>query len=327
MKFRYIAFIAFLLTMALPSVSAQLISVKSQFERDSIMIGDQIVFTIHVEADENVNLQLPQLKDTLSRNIEVLFPLASDTSVTDGKRVINQRYMITSFDAGSQMVPPQPVVYTIGTMSDTALSMPLMIQVFEPVVDTTQQIKSIKPPMNTPLTFREILPWIAVGIVGLMLIALMVVLIRRFRQRQQDPEGFSLKPLEPAHVIAFRELDKLKVEKVWEQGKIKQYYTRLTQIARHYIERQYGIPAMENTTEEILHSFRKSSTEDTLLDEMLKELLELADLVKFAKEDPLPVNNQTNLNNAYLFIQKTYPLFYKEVSEQKKEPELNEGNE
>ena len=327
MKFRYIAFIAFLLTMALPSVSAQLISVKSQFERDSIMIGDQIVFTIHVEADENVNLQLPQLKDTLSRNIEVLFPLASDTSVTDGKRVINQRYMITSFDAGSQMVPPQPVVYTIGTMSDTALSMPLMIQVFEPVVDTTQQIKSIKPPMNTPLTFREILPWIAVGIVGLLLIALMVVLIRRFRQRQQDPEGFSLKPLEPAHVIAFRELDKLKVEKVWEQGKIKQYYTRLTQIARHYIERQYGIPAMESTTEEILHSFRKSSMEDTLLDEMLKELLELADLVKFAKEDPLPVNNQTNLNNAYLFIQKTYPLFYKEVSEQKKEPELNEGNE
>ncbi len=291
------------------------------------MIGDQIVFTIHVEADENVNLQLPQLKDTLSRNIEVLFPLASDTSLTDGKRVVDQRYMITSFDAGLQMVPPQPVVYTIGDISDTALSMPMMIQVFEPVVDTSQQIKPIKPPINTPVTFREVLPWIAVGIVGLLLVVLIVILIRRFRQRQQDPEGFSLKPLEPAHVIAFRELDKLKEEKVWELGKVKQYYTRLTQITRHYIERQYGIPAMESTTEEILHSFRKYSTEDILLDEILKELLELADLVKFAKEDPLPVNNQTNLNNAYLFVQKTYPLFYNEDSEQKKDPELNEDLE
>ncbi len=49
-----------------------------------------------------------------------------------------------------------------------------------------------------------------------------------------------------------------------------------------------------------------------MLDEMLKELLELADLVKFAKKDPLPVDNQTNLNSVYLFVQKTYPYFYRE---------------
>ena len=48
---------------------------------------------------------------------------------------------------------------------------------------------------------------------------------------------------------------------------------------------------------------------------MLKELLELADLVKFAKEDPLPVDNQTNLNNAYIFVQKTFPLFFMEKTE------------
>ena len=67
---------------------------------------------------------------------------------------------------------------------------------------------------------------------------------------------------------------------------------------------------MESTTEEILQAFRRANPEDQLLDEILKELLELADLVKFAREDPLPVDNQTNLNNAYIFIQKTYPLFY-----------------
>jgi hypothetical protein len=135
-------------------------------------------------------------------------------------------------------------------------------------------------------------------------------LIRRYLKRKRDPEGFSKKPLEPAHVIAFRELDKLKGEKIWTKGEVKQYYTRLTEITRHYIERQYEIPAMESTTEEILHAFKKANPEDMLLDEILRELLELADLVKFAREDPLPVDNQTNLNNAYIFVQKTYPLFY-----------------
>ena len=75
---------------------------------------------------------------------------------------------------------------------------------------------------------------------------------------------------------------------------------------------------------EILDAFRRSNTDDPLLDEMLKELLELADLVKFAKEDPLPVENQTHLNNAYLFVQKTYPMFYFEKAE-KLEEEVADG--
>ena len=67
---------------------------------------------------------------------------------------------------------------------------------------------------------------------------------------------------------------------------------------------------MESTTEEIIHAFKRANPEDLLLDDILKDLLELADLVKFAREDPLPVDNQTNLNNAYIFVQKTYPQFY-----------------
>lgn len=324
MKTLYITVISFLCYLMVPGVNAQIISVKSQLERDSFMIGDQVVFSIHVETDENVSIRFPEIMDTLSRNIEILFPIATDTSISNGKRVVDQSYMITSFDPGLQIIPAQPVIYSVDNVNDTALSMPLMIQVYEPVVDTTQQIKPIKPPLDTPLTFREVLPWVGVGFAGILLLTLIVLLLRRYRQRQQNPEKFSFKPQEPAHVIAFRELDKLKAEKVWETGKVKQYYTRLTQITRHYIERQYGFPAMESTTDEILQSFRTSSDEDSLLDEMLKELLELADLVKFAKEDPLPLDNQTNLNNAYLFVQKTYPLFYKVDVEQKEGAKGNE---
>lgn len=313
--------ISTLITFLTGGLYGQLISVRSQIEHDSILIGDQMVFTLHVEAEDHVDFQLPALKDTLTKNIEVLFPITSDTIVSEGKRIVDHRYMITSFEAGMQMVPAQEVVYATSDILDTALSMPVLMHVIEPLIDTAQQIKPIKPPLNTPLTFREALPWILIGLGGLAIAIVVYILFRRYFQRKNDPEKFSLKPQEPAHVIAFRQLDLLKDEKLWEKGKVKQYYSRLTGIARHYIERQYGIPAMESTTDEIIHSFRKTNTDDALLDEMLKELLELADLVKFAKEDPLPVDNQTNLNNAYIFIQKTYPMFFSEILNDKERGE------
>jgi len=324
MRSRNVLFISSFLCLLVSVANAQLISVKSQLSSDSMMIGDQLVYNLHVEADDHVDFVLPVLKDTLSRNLEILFALSSDTLLTEGKRVVDHRYVITGFEPGLQLIPSQEVIYTNGDFSDTARSMPLMISVFEPVVDTTQQIKPIKSPINTPLTFKEALPWIGLGLGTALLILALVLLIRRYRIRKGGPDGLPEKPLEPAHVIAFRELDKLKQEKIWEKGQVKHYYTRLTEVTRQYIERQYGIPAMEQTSEEIMNDFRKSNRDDSLLDVMLKELRELADLVKFAKGDPLPVDNQTNLNNAYLFVQKTYPLFYRTEADLRKEDAADE---
>lgn len=306
------------------SLHAQLIRVESDVSSDSMMIGDQIIFTLRVQAPENVTFRMPELKDTLTGELEVLSPYSKDTSRIEGSLVVDHSYVITGFDAGMQLVPSIPVLYEYNQMIDTARSMPFMIRVYEPVVDTTQQIKPIKPPINTPVSLREVIPWVLLGIGAWMAGTLVMALVWMYRQRKKDPEIFSIKPQEPAHVIAFRELDRLKERKLWESGQVKLYYTLLTEITRQYIERQYGIPAMERTTEEILDAFRRSNTDDQLLDDMLKELLELADLVKFAKEDPLPVENQSNLNNAYLFVQKTFPMFYFEKAE-KMEEEVADG--
>lgn len=297
--------------MALP-LQAQLITVQSVVSSDSLMIGDQVIYSLQVEAADQVEFMMPVLQDTLGKNLELLSPALSDTTHADGRKMVQQSYILTGFEAGMQMIPSQEVIYASGNLMDTARSMPLMIQVYDPVVDTTQMIKPIKPPLNTPVSFREILPWLLVALGGLTVATLAIWLLRRYLGRKRDPEEYVNRITEPAHVIAFRELDKLKEEKIWEEGQVKLFYTKLTGTCRTYIERQYGIPAMESTTEEILHAFRKSNPEDALLDEILEELLELADLVKFAKEDPRPVSNQTNLNNAYIFVQKTYPQFYRE---------------
>ena len=306
-----------LFLLLLMPANGQLISVQSLLGSDSLMIGEQITYTLRVDAESELDFLLPVIRDTLSRNLEVLSPISTDTIVEGDRIVVEQNYIITAFESGSQIVPSQEVIYRRAGGVDTARSMPLILNVYDPVVDTTQQIKPIKPPINTPLTFKELFPWLAAGLGTLLILGTATWLVIRYLRRRKDPERYMHKPLEPAHVIAFRELDKLKEEKIWARGKVKQYYTRLTEITRHYIERQYGIPAMESTTEEILYAFRKANPDDHLLDEILKELLELADLVKFAREDPLPVDNQTNLNNAYIFVQKTYPLFYR--SEEKTE--------
>lgn len=313
-------FASLFLLLLIPA-EAQLIRVQSLLSTDSLMIGEQIGYTLKVDADSDVEFMQPRIQDTLNSKLEVLSLLSVDTTFSGDRTVVDYSYLITSFESGSHIVPAQEVLYRRAGEVDTARSMPLIIKVYDPVVDTTQEIKPIKPPINTPLSFKEVLPWASAGLGGLLVIAAIVWLVLRYLRRKKDPERYVRKPLEPAHVIAFRELDRLKDEKIWTQGKVKQYYSSLTEITRHYIERQYDIPAMESTTEEILQAFRRANPEDHLLDEILKELLELADLVKFAREDPLPVDNQTNLNNAYIFVQKTYPLFYS--LEEKKE----EGDE
>lgn len=292
------------------ALNAQLISVRSELESDSIMIGDQVVFGLHVEADDNVDFVMPVLEDTLTGELEILREVSADTIRGNGRLTVEHTYLITGFDAGILDVPSQSVPFRSGTQWDTASSMPLRLSVYEPVVDTTQEIKPIKPPINTPVSFTELIPWIGLGL-GIAVVATLLFLWFYYRKRNALPGTFLMKPREPAHVIAFRELDRLKEAKMWERGEVKRFYTKLTEIVRQYIERQYGIQAMEQTSEEIMTAFRRSNLEDELLDDILEEMLVEADLVKFAKEEPLPVDNQTNLNNAYIFVQKTFPMFYK----------------
>ena len=111
-------------------------------------------------------------------------------------------------------------------------------------------------------------------------------------------------PKIPAHIIAFGKLEILKGEKLWQEGKLKQYHSSLTDIVREYIENRYKIQALEQTTDEILWSFRNVAIDEESKTK-LKRVLVVADLVKFAKEIPLPAENEMSLTNSYDFINGT----------------------
>ena len=101
---------------------------------------------------------------------------------------------------------------------------------------------------------------------------------------------------------------------------MKEYYTILSGIVRKYLEDQFEILAMELTTYEILTDFEKSFGKNPDIRIKLEELLQLSDLVKFAKEAPSTERNINNLDKAIEFVELTKPDIQKD---QEKEDELN----
>jgi hypothetical protein len=186
---------------------------------------------------------------------------------------------------------------------DTAYFERLSLLVKTVPIDTTSfEPYDIKMPITYPITFMEVLPWAASGLAVLVLIAFVIYII--IRRRQHKPIFFKPKPKEPPHVIALRELDKIKAEKLWQSNKVKQYYTRVTDVLRTYMEERYKMQAMEQTSEEILQALKSIQLPDELMDK-LRELLSVSDLVKFAKYQPMTDDNEKALGTAHEFVDHT----------------------
>lgn len=303
-KYIFLSFI--LLFTSLSFAYGQEIKLQAAIERDSIWLGDQIRLLLVAEQPAGAKIDFPQAPDTIAGNVEVLKKSFIDTSKLDADRLqLKQTYIITCFDSGPHYIPPFYFRIQQNGLIDSLKTNDLTLFVRVPDVDLKKGIADIKKPFEAPVTLKEIAPWILGIILAGALIFLIVYMISRRRKKLplfQRPE----KPKQPAHIIAIQELDKLKEEKLWQQDKMKDYYTRLTDIIRVYIEDRFGVSAMEQTTYEILSEFReKKSLIDNLSYEGLKEILQLADLVKFAKLSPLPDDNQQSLNNAYHFVERT----------------------
>jgi hypothetical protein len=148
----------------------------------------------------------------------------------------------------------------------------------------------------------------------------LIYIIRKIRRK--EPILKRSKPREPAHIIALRDLEKLKNEKLWQKEKIKDYYTELTDILRMYLWNRYSIRTMERTSEEILDSLKISDFKDDDAFNTLKEIFYTSDLVKFAKFKPLIDEHEKCLKESFEFVDKT-----KLIIEEKKEDDLIESSE
>jgi len=278
--------------------NAQLIELQIKLQSDTIFIGEQTELIIEISSDKQIFPEPFALKDSLPDEVEIL-----DSLRTGGTGSQQIKLQITSFTPGSYPIPSLPLIFKFGANTDTIYSSNLRLTVLSPEIINQADIRDIKPPKTLPFKLIEILPETSIILGGLLLLILLSIYIfRKLRKKKLIEEAETELP---PHVIAFRELDRLKVEKLWQNGKLKEYYSQLSDILRIYLEKRFEIPAMESVSSETLDAFRKKMPHEDLLYGMIEGILLTSDMVKFAKADPLPSDNQGNMDNAYLFVGQT----------------------
>lgn len=285
-------------------LQSQYVEIRAKLDTNQVTIGDQFNLYLFVSQPVGIEVGFPDITDSLAGKIEVLRQSKIDTLIINDRIELKRKIMLTCFDSGIYEIPPLPFTMSSAEWNDSLFSNPVFLAVNTVPLDSV--IRDIKQPIQVPVSFAEIYPFILIAI-GIAAITYFIVYLLR-RRKRKEPVFSITRPQEPAHLIALRELDELKEAKLWQSNEYKQYYTRLTEIIRLYIERRFNIPAMEQTTYDIMLSWKNAGYNDRNLYDILKQLLNLADLVKFAKEKPLPSENEINLNNAYVFVRNTIPV-------------------
>lgn len=283
------------------------ILIKLSLDKDSILVGDQVDMTLQVSYSKSILFSFPALGDTLMPGVEIVKTSAIDT-LRDKKKEdrvsVQRKYTLTSFDGGVIYTLPK-IMLTLnrGVAVDTFASNELTLKVALPPMDSTFTPHDVKPPVQYPITIAEAAPYIGGGLLLLALIAFAVYYISR--RSANRPLFFKPKPKEPAHIVALRALDKLKSEQLWQQGRVKEFHTRISEIIRIYIEDRYSIQAMEETSEEILRDLEQNNLCLKEQLDALRDVFFTSDLVKFAKFVPPPDENESCFHLTQQFVEKT----------------------
>lgn len=310
------------------SLKGQEVSVTAAFDTSRILIGDQINFSVTVDQPAGLKLSLPFFRDTLCKNIEILSGPKTDTASVSGDKIrITERYLVTSFDSGYYRIEPVFAELTDNKglkrfYSDYSVLEVSRVRLTPP--DTASKIFDIAGPYKAPLTLGEILPWILIALLAGLIVWGFLRLIKRFKKTKKETVVPVI--IEPAHVTAFRELEKLQAEMLWQKGETKKYYTRLTEIIRKYLEDRFHIDSLELTTSETLYALVQTGFKKDEPYNKLKSVLTGADLVKFAKYKPEPAENDLSFSNSWDFVSATRIAEAVEVKSDVKEKEAGGEN-
>ena len=280
-------------------------------ERDSVLIADQLLYGFELkQVEEGTRFALPEWKNDERGGVQAISPWMVDTVKVKRQKKgmprlldIRGSLLITSFDEGEYELP----AIMVGRLSkdgviDTLVFDPMRLEVKTMPVDTATFVPhDIKGQIRYPVTFAEVLPWLA-GFWVLAVIVIVTVCLIMMRKRKDDP---AYARQDPAHIVALRKLDTYRGNRMWAPEKQKAFYSGVTDALREYMSARYGISALEMTTAEIFADMKNADVPKELLAEV-KELFERADFVKFAKYVASDEDNASVLPLAVRFVTETY---------------------
>ena len=267
--------------------------VEATVDTTNIRIGEQFQLKISVAETQNVIIPKIQLK-----GLEVIDSTRIDTI----KNSLIRRYILTGFDSGAFYIPQQQIF----VKNQAFLTDSLLVNVATIAIDTTKVKKfPIKTIKKEPYTFDDFKIYIYLILAILAIIGFWIYwfVVRKRKETEDAPTYRTLPPFEEA-ILRLTELDE---KLLWQNNKIKEYYSELTEIVRGYIERELKVPALENTTDEVLAMIKDFKNLDSIETsketiKKLKDLLREADLVKFAKSKPLAIEIEDDRRDAEFII-------------------------
>ncbi len=284
---------------------------NSKLSADSVLIGDQVVWSFDFTVPENSPIGIGQYSEILARDtsvrgsVEAVSEIQLDSlSVKNGLANLRAKVLLTSFDSGSYVLPSPIIVYSANGKTDTLkIDRPSLYVNTIPIDTASFQPYDIKGQETYPVTFSEVLPWILLGILALLIIW---GIFRYIAMKKKNRNFFGKKiPVDPPHIAALKKLEKIRSEKLWQSGKQKAYYTGITDAIREYIETRYSFGAMEKTSSEIMDELKDKQIDEKVLGD-LGQMFSTADLVKFAKHNPAPEENEKAIPVAVNFVNFAY---------------------
>jgi len=283
---------------------AQTISVGVSTDTTDYLVGDYIHYQIKVVAKKDIKLIQPFLPDTL-KQVELISTETPVRTEDEKSQTIIYPFILAGYDSVTAVIPSVDVVYR--TTKDTILRKietdPLIVNVHTVPVSTAEEIKDVKSPLSIPLDWKWILFWIVIAIIA--------ILVGRYFYKRYQAKKAGL-PIEkkiiriPAHVKALTALENLANEQLWQKGRIKDYHSKITEIIRTYFEERFELPALELTTSESMQKLGQIKEAENIRG-ITYDFLSNADLVKFAKFQPLESVNEEMMKQANEIVTETIP--------------------
>ena len=283
--------------------------ISGTVEPDSIGIGDRFLYSIEVEKDLMQDIHFPNFNQSVE-HYEMIEDRPVDTLSREGRKLkLRKSYLMAAFQEGIHKVLPE-VMYLDKNIVDTLRgddTLSLMVTTFQ-IDSTSHTIFDIKPQRTLKFKFGEISGYVTWTIIAIIILVALFLVAKRILAHygKSFSDIFKPAPPLPPHEIALRDLKRLHSQRLWQEGKHKLYYSGLTDILRAYIAGEFGVGALEMTSDEIIEAMRGVEIpQKQAMD--LTELLRDADLVKFAKAMPEAEANEAAYTMALNFVEQTMP--------------------
>ena len=317
--------------LAATGLKAQNMEVEGKVNDKNVQVGKPFTLDLSLKVPYGWFVEWNDFAiDTLSEQIDIIKRgNVERTADADSNVIVKQQLTLMTFDTGQIQLPAVGLTYAQSfddPMRLQAFTEPIDLYATTMVVDTLQPYKPIVEPIAAPIQMKEVFPWL----LAVLLLALAVFGVwywRKHRKTKVDAEGNIIRgPIIPPYDKAVGDLKRLRVEKIWQSGKVKEYFSSLTDIAREYIEGQFGVNAVEMTTDDILNEIKPLHFKKETYDK-LKDTMEIADLVKFAKYSASTLESDTALTSMTEFVNESYAYYQEQQAKQAAENEVNKVKE